>query len=115
MGSHLSPIAADIVLDDLEKKCIVSLPFRLLLYFRYVDDIITAVPANKIDTIKHTFNSYNHKIQFTVEEESITKICFLDLQVIREGKYIKTNWFNKLTFSGRLLNFYSHPRKTLQK
>ena len=71
MGSPLSPIAADIVLDDLEKKCITSLPFQLPFYFRYVDDIITAVPYNEIDTIKNTFNSYNHKIQFTVEEESL--------------------------------------------
>ena len=29
MGSPLSPIAADIVMDDLESKCIASLPFQL--------------------------------------------------------------------------------------
>ena len=29
IGSPLSPIAADIVLDDLESKCIASLPFQL--------------------------------------------------------------------------------------
>ena len=53
IGSPLSAIiAADIVLEDLEKKCIASLPFRLPFYFRYVDDIITAVPANEIDTIR---------------------------------------------------------------
>ena len=48
MGSPLSPIAADIALDDLVSKCISSLPFKLPFYFRYVDDIITAVPCKKI-------------------------------------------------------------------
>ena len=69
MGSPLSPIAADIVMDDLESKFIASLPFQLPFYFRYIDDIITAVPHNKIDTIKNTFNNFNHKIQFTIELE----------------------------------------------
>ena len=68
MGSPLSPIAADIVMDDLESNCIASLPFKPPFFFRYVDDIITAVPHDKIDTIKNTFNNFNHKIQFTTEE-----------------------------------------------
>ena len=53
MGSPLSPIAADIAMDDLETKCIASLPFQLPLFFRYVDDIITAVPTNESATLKH--------------------------------------------------------------
>ena len=92
MGSPLSPIAADIVMDDLETKCIASLPLKLLFFFWYVDVIITAVPTDKIDTILNTFNSYNHKIQFTIEEESDGKICFLDVLIIRDEKKIKTNW-----------------------
>ena len=48
MGCPLSPIAADIVMDDLETKCVASLPFKLPFFFRCVDDIITAVPANEI-------------------------------------------------------------------
>ena len=108
MGSPLSPIAADIAMDDLETKCIASLPFQLPFFFRYVDDIITAVPTDKIDTILNTFNSYNHKIKFTIEDESDGKICFLDVLIIRNGEKIKTNWYQKPTCSGRLLNFYSH-------
>ena len=69
---------------------------------------MTAVPTNEIDTILNTFNSYNHKIQFTIEEESHGKICFLDVLIIRDGKKIKTSWCQKRTCSGRLLNFYSH-------
>ena len=71
-------------------------------------DIITAVPSDEITTIKNIFNSYNHKIQFTVEEESDNRICFLDVLVIRNGKYIQTNWYQKPMWSGRFLNYHSH-------
>ena len=65
MGSPLSPITADGVMDDLESNWIASLPFQLPFYIQYVDDIITAVPHNKMDTIKYTFNNFNQNIQFT--------------------------------------------------
>ena len=100
MGSPLSPIAADIVMDGLESKCIASLPFQLPFYFRYVD-IITAVPHNKIDTIKDTFNNFNHRIQFTIEEESEGRMSILDVLIIRAGDGIKTNWYHKPTWSGQ--------------
>ena len=90
MGSPLSPIAADIVMDDLETNCISSLPFQLPFYFRYAD-IIPALPANEIDAIKNSFNTYNHKIQFTVEEESDNTIRFSDFLIIRIGTNIRTN------------------------
>ena len=82
--------------------------FQLPFYYRYVDDIITAVPSNEIKTIQSIFNSYNHKIQFTIEEESGGKICFLDIMIIRDKNSIKTNWYHKPTWSGRFLNFHSH-------
>ena len=93
---------------DLENKCISTLPFQLPFYFRYVDDIITAVPSDEITTIKNIFNSYNLKIQFTVEEESDNRICFLDVLFIRNGKYIQTNWYQKPIWSGRFLHYHSH-------
>ena len=76
MGSPLSLIGADIAMDDLETKCIASLPFQLPFFFRYLDDIITAIPTNEVDTILNTFNSYNRKIQITIEEESDGKFFF---------------------------------------
>ena len=87
MGSPFSPIAADIVMDDLETKCIASLPFHPPpFYYKYVDDIIKAVPSNEINTVTNNFKGYKHKIQFTVEEKSVNRICFLDVLVIRDEK-----------------------------
>lgn len=55
-------IFADLVLEILEDEVIKRLGFRLLFCWRYVVDILTAVPADKIDEIKSVFNSYNRHI-----------------------------------------------------
>ncbi|XP_072743287.1 uncharacterized protein [Anoplolepis gracilipes] len=57
MGPPLSPIIADIVLQDLEKKALNTLHFNPPFYFRFVDDIIMAVPSDSIDYTPNTFNS----------------------------------------------------------
>ena len=86
MDFPLPLIAADIVMDDLEKNCIDSFLFQVLFYFRYVNDLLTTLPVNEIDSIKKSFNSYYHKIQFTIEVESENKVCFLDVLVLETEK-----------------------------
>jgi len=43
LESPLSPIVADIVMQNFENIAIQKLPVHLTLYYRYVDDIILAV------------------------------------------------------------------------
>jgi len=50
MGSPLSPIIADLVLQDLEMNAIKKLPLHLPLYYRYVDDILLAAPVDRLDS-----------------------------------------------------------------
>ena len=38
MGSPISPIIADIIMQDLEENCLSNYHFTIPLYFRYVDD-----------------------------------------------------------------------------
>jgi len=47
MGSPLSPILADIVMDDLEMNCLKRLDFAVHTYYRYVDDIFIIIPDTK--------------------------------------------------------------------
>ncbi|EFN64378.1 hypothetical protein EAG_07261, partial [Camponotus floridanus] len=70
MGSQLSPIIADIVMQDIESRALNTINFKLPLYFRFVDDIFTVVPAERIDDILNTFNSMNSRLQFTLEVEN---------------------------------------------
>lgn len=111
IGSVISPILAEIVMDDLEKFVFDKLDFELPFYFRYVDDTILCVPLVKLQTVIDTFNSFHPRIQFTYEIEKNNSISFLDLELIKlQNGNIITNWFRKITYSGRLLNFFSaHP------
>ncbi|XP_015121934.1 uncharacterized protein LOC107044532 [Diachasma alloeum] len=108
MGSPLAPVLADMVMQDLEATCLDNLGFEVAFYKRYVDDIITAVPANSIQDVVRCFNSHHERLQFTFEEESNDSMPFLDLRLIRQGNSIITDWYKKPTWSGRYLNFKSH-------
>jgi len=58
MGSPLSPIIVDIVMQDLEEIAIQKLSANLLFYFRYVDDIILTTPLDSTNIILEMCNSY---------------------------------------------------------
>ncbi|XP_018364347.1 PREDICTED: uncharacterized protein LOC108762042 [Trachymyrmex cornetzi] len=68
MGSPLSPILADLVIQDLELYVINSLEFKVPIYYRYVDDILVALPDVQINKVLLLFNSHHNRIKFTVEE-----------------------------------------------
>jgi len=110
MGSPLSPIIANLVMQDLEENALEKINHNIPFYYRYVDDIILAAPNDQVNKIVETFNGFHSRLQFTVEHEKDKSISFLDLKIqVEEGK-IALDWFHKETFSGRLLSFYSnHP------
>lgn len=112
MGSPLSPILANMVMDDLESRCLEALDFEIPVFYRYVDDIFAIVPKTKLGIILKVFNDYHPRLQFTYETESNNSLNFLDVTVIRNGNKLLTNWYRKPTFSGRYINFFSsHPFK----
>ena len=57
MGSPLSPIIADIVMQDLKETALKKLSAQPLFYFRYVDDILLALPSDSVDDTLNIFNS----------------------------------------------------------
>lgn len=115
MGATISPIASQYVMDDLLDTCIPKLSFQLPFLKKYVDDIITAVPNNKVDEILTVFNSYNPNIQFTIETETDNSVPFLDTKLIRtESNLIKVDWYTKPTYSGRYINFHSYHTQKMK-
>jgi len=110
MGSPLSPILADMVMQDLEVKAINELNIAFPIYYRYVDDIVLLTPNNMVENILNTFNSIHSRLQFTLEREKNGSLNFLDLTlIISEGTMI-LDWYKKDTSSGRYLSFISgHP------
>jgi len=57
MRSPLSPIIADIVMQELETTVLSTVNFPIPIHYRYVDDILMAVPHDKIDHILHAYNN----------------------------------------------------------
>jgi len=76
MGSALSPIMAEIVMQDLE-NIFKTLNLLTLFYYRYVDDIVFAAQDNDVNYILD--NNYHQKLKFTSEKECGRGLSLLDL------------------------------------
>ncbi|XP_072397194.1 uncharacterized protein [Diabrotica undecimpunctata] len=115
MGSSISPILVNYVLDDLVSDRLGLLDFQIPFIKRYVDDLLLALPPDKIQATLSLFNEFDPHLQFTVElEDSNTNsIPFLDMRVIRMGdNTLTTSWYRKPMASNRFLNYHScHPFK----
>jgi len=109
MGSALSPIIANIVMDDLETRALKKLSINIPFYYRYVDDIAMAVPRQKTEVILDTFNSFHPRLQFTMEVGG-EKLNFLDITIMNNNGTLEFDIYRKPTFSGRFLSYLSqHP------
>ncbi|XP_071051081.1 uncharacterized protein [Onthophagus taurus] len=104
MGSPISPILALITMDYILDKVIPTLGYHLDFIKKYVDDIILAVPADKVDDILTKFNNYNSNIQFTIERENEGGwVPFLDTKVIRnKDNVIEFDWYTKAHLPDKL-------------
>ncbi|XP_050507145.1 uncharacterized protein LOC126884882 [Diabrotica virgifera virgifera] len=113
MGSKISPILCNFVLDELITTCKEKIPFHIPFIKRYVDDLILSVPENKVSDVLNTFNAQCEHLKFTVEREADNMIPFLDMLIHRGSDGIlRTEWYRKPCFSNRFINFHSqHPSR----
>jgi hypothetical protein len=110
MGSNLSCILSDLVLEKLFDTVYPELPYRPQVVYKYVDDILTFLPLEHVQETLNKINSYHQKLQFTVETENEQQLNYLDMTLIRQNDKIVTNWYSKSTSSGRILHYFSaHP------
>lgn len=108
MGSPLSPVLGDLVMETLLDDVVPRLPFTIQFIKKYVDDIITVVPEDKIQEVVRIFNQFHGRLQFTYEKEVEGKIPFLDVLIIKNSGALETKWYSKPLASGRLLNYKSN-------
>ena len=119
MGSPVSFVVAEIVMQNIEEQALATYGETLPLWLRYVDDTITAVHENKIDEFHEHLSEQNTNIQFTKEIEEKDKIPFLDCLVTRQNNTLRTTVCRKPTHTDRLLdqtsyNPTSHKATTVQ-
>ena len=99
MGSPVSIVVAEIVMQNIEEQALATYSETLPLWLRYVDDTITAVHKNKIDEFHEHLNKLNTSTQFNKEIEDNGKIPFLDCLVTRENNTLRATIYRKPTQS----------------
>ena len=85
MGSPVSVVVAEIVMQNIREQVLATYSETLPLWLRYVDDTITAVHKNKINEFHEHLNKQNTSIQFTKEIKENGTIPFLDCLVTRKN------------------------------
>lgn len=111
MGSPLSPVVADIFMEEFEQKALESTRLKPKLWLRYVDDVLVIWPHGEKRLrrfLKH-LNSQHDAIKFTLEEEKDGRLPFLDTLLTRkEDGTIGHTVYRKPTASGRYIHADSH-------
>ena len=110
MGSPISPVIADLVMEEIEVTAIATAPHPPTWWFRYVDDSHTCLKKHQVDEFHQHLNSINPSIQFTLELEDTKgqELPFLDTITTRKGTQLEVNVYRKPTHTDRYLDFNSH-------
>ena len=64
-------------------EALTSLDYEPYFIYIYADDIITTMPADRIDHTPDVFNSVDGYLTFTTEKEYNMSIPFLDILILR--------------------------------
>ena len=111
MGSPVSVVVADLVMEDVESRALTTYPHPPKFWKRYVDDTLCALKTEEVDKFHCHINSIEDTIQFTIEKESESHIAFLDVLISRRpDKTLTTTVYRKPTHTDKYLDFKSnHP------
>ena len=109
MGSPVSPIVANIYMEEFEHQALNTAPERPRLWKRYVDDTFCIVKGSTVEGFLAHLNSLKPTIQFTMELETQGHLPFLDacLQRHSDGSLV-TSVYRKPTHTDRYLQYDSH-------
>ena len=116
MGSPISPIVANLYMEDFEMRAINTSPHPPLKWKRFVDDTCVIIKAAQKQSFLNHINSIDQNIQFTAEEPRPDgSIPFLDILITpgRDGS-LTTSVFRKPTHTDLYMQWDSHHAITLK-
>ena len=109
MGSPISVVVANLVMEEIETRALNTFVHPPRIYRRYVDDTICVIKKDCIQTFHDHFNIQDHNIKFTVERYSEQGIPFLDTLIrVKEDGSLDVRIYRKKTHTDRYLQFSSH-------
>ena len=110
MGSPLSPIVANIFMENFEKEALKTAPHPPSLWKRFVNDTFVILESQHKDEFFHHINSLDNNIKFTAENTRADgSIPFLDTLVTPQGDgSLQTRVYRKPTHTNQYLLWDSH-------
>ena len=110
MGSPISPIVANLYMEDFEARALRSSPNPPLLWKRFVDDTFVIIKKHQKEEFLNHLNSIDSKIQFTSEEPGPDgSLPFLDILITpEEDGRLTTTVYRKPTHTDQYLHWDSH-------
>jgi len=114
MGSPISGITAEILLQNLEQSHVRSLLDSKHITFcaRYVDEVLIIYDASRTnpDTITQYSNSTDRNLLLNPTLEANDRVNFLDLSIIRKASQLKIDILRKPTTTDTTISYLSnHP------
>lgn len=113
MGNPLSPILAEILMDNLEKTIHKHhLSKNCIYWYRYVDDILACFIGTdrQLHTFEKYINSIHPNIEFSIEIEQDKSINFLDITITRLQNKHEFSIFRKPSHTDTTIHSSSiHP------
>ena len=110
MGSPLSPIVANIFMEDFEIKALETAPHPPSLWKRFVDDTFVVIEAQQKEEFFQHINSIDENIKFTAENTRADgAMPFLDtLVILQNDGSLLTTVYRKPTHTNQYLQWDSH-------
>ena len=104
MGSPISPLIANIFVEEFEVKALSSTPTSSL-WVRFVDDTFVINKAEHSQALLQHINNRDPHIQFTVEPTQQGSLPFLDtLVTIEQDNTFSTSVYRKPTHTDQYLH-----------
>lgn len=87
MGSPLSPVVANLFMENFEDIALETAELKPVCFYRYVNDTFVIWPhgKDKLQVFLKHLNSLHNNIRFTMEIEEDAKLPFLDVLVERRS------------------------------
>ena len=110
MGSPLSPIIANLYMENFEQRALEIYSLKPKVWIRYVDDTFVVWPHGEeaLNNFQTHLNRQHQSIQFTREDERENELPFLDVLVKRIGRKVDTSVYRKVTHMDRYIHYTSH-------